>query len=180
MTEQTFANWSLWTGSCSGDAAEWLNDLTKTHKPLLVWCEPVNGRSRRNGFGLVDLEGLIALPKRSLAEARLFYDDGLVHVVAAEDGLRFAAWREGMHEQVPAWCPAGATPPSDQQEGASSPKAMLRTKTQRIVLLNTSAGTRGLDVTHVGDAVRAVEYYESGVLRWWRLEAHVPEKTQST
>jgi hypothetical protein len=164
----------VWTGQRQGDAAQFVNQSVAADKPVLLWCEPVAGRVRRPGFGLLNPAGMSPLPAATLAEARLFYEDGLLHIAAGPDGWRFAAWREGCHDQPPPWSPPddrSAAPMADQAEQAKG-CTVQGTRTQRTILLNHAADTRGLDVTPVGACVTAVEYYESGILRWWRLTNH--------
>ena len=43
----------------------------------------------------------------------------------------------------------------------------------RTILLTMASGMRGLSgAGAVGEAVTAVEYYEQGIVRWWRLEPY--------
>jgi hypothetical protein len=135
------------------------------HRPLLLSCEPVNGPRRLSGFsGLTTPDGYESMRFLPLTEARLFYPSGLLHLLAGPGETRWAAWWETKPDQEPpVWCPPST---------AGIVKAELLRK-GRTILLTMAAGIRGLSgAGAVGEEVTAIEYYEQGILRWWRLEPY--------
>jgi hypothetical protein len=135
------------------------------HQPLLLSCEPVNGPRRLPNFsGLTTPGGYEGMQPLLLTEARLFYPSGLLHLLAGPGETRWAAWWETKPDQEsPVWCPSSTVGVVEAE--------MLRKG--RTILLTMAAGMRGLSgADAVGEAVTAIEYYEQGILRWWRLEPY--------
>ncbi|NLF73163.1 MAG: hypothetical protein GX575_29355 [Candidatus Anammoximicrobium sp.] len=159
-------SWRVWHGSTTKDVQALVKEqLDQQAKPLLVYRDPVNGPDPIAGFA-----GLAA-PDRvggeaALAEARLFYLDGLLHVVSDGTGARWAVWCEGSHR--PSWF---------EVSGEGGPPKLSATYRDQDVLLRRRPGPgdvhTGLSHTQLGDKqVKQVGvrlYYEAGVLQGWRL-----------
>ena len=140
----------------------------------LIWCEPVNGKHRVQDLTtLANATEWNAPPDIPLAEGRVFFADGLLHLLAGSGETHFAAWvaddgEEGKDSPPsrPAWCPAPA----------HGPLAAMCVKRERSILLadprarqSATAVRRGLSGSSLGKQIQAIEYYEQGNLRWWRL-----------
>ncbi|MCR4412726.1 MAG: hypothetical protein NUV77_09910 [Thermoguttaceae bacterium] len=143
----------------------------KEKLPLAVWCEPVPGRAPVEGFvGLSTGENtaaMLASSSPSLGEARLFFGQGMLHLLANGAEVRWAAWWEG--EAIPKWCPTNGTQPQTAD--------MVR-RQRPVFLAGDTVGRprkahRGLrGASGLGEAVTLVEYFQGTNLRWWRLEPH--------
>ncbi len=136
-------------------------------RPVLLWREPCNGRSRVPGFqGLMPPGDGAADESVKLIEARLFYETGMMHLLADEKCTRWACWCAGNAKASPArpaWC---------LFPGKESPEESLQVKSRTILLREKD--TTGLGWATLGtNRVLAVEYFRGGTLRWWRLEIHV-------
>jgi hypothetical protein len=180
----------VWTGhDDSRPLDKLLADQLAKHPPELVWREPINGPKPIAGFqGLATADALAKLRKTgsdeqpALVEARLFYDHGLLHLLADGQGTRWAAWLDKKSESPTADVPPAT--PADQPQAAydspawrpatvDKPKSAAFSRTSRPILLRHEDRRRGLQlVTGLSDkTTTAFEYYQQGVLRWWRLEA---------
>jgi len=172
----------LATGPCDGSVRDLLvHFLKEGPRPLLLWCEPVNGPVRlQTHVGLMLPEYWQDGRNLRLSEAHLFYDKGLLHIATRAGQTRWAAWREVDRPEAAAipWCPDPAErlpvrqylrhmrPVLLNSEGAArqgSQKGKGNAQTEDI--------ERGLRKAIVPtDRAFAYEYYERGVPRWWRLE----------
>lgn len=85
-----------------GESEKTLAELIQallSHSPKAVWCEPTPQRERIDGFVGLWIDNLSNLREHlnggiSLDEARLFWPDGWVHIVATDaKGCRWAAFR---------------------------------------------------------------------------------------
>ncbi len=140
--------------------------------PWAVWCEPVNGRAPINGFiGLGKAKTVADMLRSSsplLCEARLFFPMGMLHLLAAGEHVRWAAWWEGP-PSVPRWCP---------ENGSLPQSAEMLCRTRPILLRGSPSAQadtidRGLQgASGLGRCVTAIEYYYGTTLRWWSLEPH--------
>jgi len=158
---------------------------------VFVWLEPANAARRTAApVGLLTPAELSAEASCPLAEARFFYGQGLLHLLADSGETRAAAWWEGQPGQPPAWLTAAISLADanfkdnfkDAQECASSTTAAAPAngngrgllRKERPILLSHVRSERGL--RHVGqgigDNVQAVEYFQDGQLRWWRIQRH--------
>ncbi len=158
----------LWTGCSPQPVAELLDRLLAGDLPVLVWREPVNARAPIPGFaGLFTPAAWPSQPRCVLNEARLFFAAGMLHLLAGPQATRWAAWHDdgdaGTDGPAPAWLPSQVEP--------APPMRLLRKS--RPMLLDNGRDTRGLSRASFKDeAVTAVEYYDRGILRWWRLKSN--------
>ncbi|MGM0488873.1 MAG: hypothetical protein ACQESR_19205 [Planctomycetota bacterium] len=131
-------------------------------QPLLIYREPVNGPRRITGFAGLATPNCLG-SAAPLAEARLFYPDGMLHLVAHGGETCWAVWVEG--KQEPRWF---------KVHGEGDPPAELVTVRDEKVLLRTRPGNNAVR-TGLGEAVVGKQqltvrlYCEAGVLQWWRL-----------
>ncbi|MCS7306405.1 MAG: hypothetical protein NZ602_15015 [Thermoguttaceae bacterium] len=153
--------------------------ISKEPVPLLIWSEPVTGPVRLEGFsGVTTPEGFHQMLTRfpnglPLAEARLFYPRGMLHLVADSNNVHWAAWWEtnSSGDNRPLWCP-----PS----GSSSQPIKMRCLQRPVLLCKAKSPgqlQRGLQqLTQIGDNVLVFEYFQGIILRWWRLEPYGSEQ----
>jgi len=155
--------WRVWHDSLAKDVQILVKEqLAKPSPPLLVYRDPSNGPQRIAGF--VGLSTPDRLGRDvPLTEARLFYPDGLLHLVADGNATRWAVWCEG--DAAPSWY---------EVSGAGrSPRLPATVRAQRVLLRQRPGGgdvCTGLGEADVsGKQIGARLYYEDGVLQWWRL-----------
>lgn len=141
--------------------------------PTVVWLEPTpQATTLRDFLGLWVGAALSTLPQRlkatiELDEARVFWADGWVHLVATPGRLRWAAFRE--KEAEPAWLKRLS---SDRklQEG---PWENLDKREDDLLLIRdlNRYGLVGKDfVQTFGEKLKVIEYRKGTSLSVWRLE----------
>jgi hypothetical protein len=138
--------------------------------PSLVWAEPVPRRERLPHFpGLWGdpAECLRCLDGVALEEARLFWREGAIHLVAAGGRTRWAAFWEPAGGPPPTWLgPLGA----DGQSPHSEP---FHAATVSVLTLRAS-DRRRYGLAHLGTAsernLRLTTYRRGTDLVFWRLE----------
>ncbi|MFM9966013.1 MAG: hypothetical protein ACKV2Q_32935 [Planctomycetaceae bacterium] len=157
----------VWTGSVDESLTLFLAKHLESHSPRLVWREPVNARHRQKDFiplAIPPLSG--SLSDVELCEARLHYENGMLHLISDGTQTRFAGWIEADKAAAcPAWVPVGAS--------LFAADALVRSESD--VLLQRpakqTAVQRGLRLSQLNGAEKlaTLEYYHQGTLRWWRL-----------
>jgi hypothetical protein len=140
-------------------------------KPELVCRDPANGPRRLDGFvGLATPDQVSG--EQPLAEARLFYDTGLLHLVAAGTSTLWAVWSEG--SEPPLWfCNDGKPSPWFPKSDGYQPKLPTTHRDEKLLLRGKSQPGEvrsGLsEAAFSGKELSVRLYYEAGVLQWWRL-----------
>jgi len=134
----------------------------------LIWAEPIQGPNRLNVPAWLARASEWTADGVALNEAKLFYQDGMLHLSTGPGGYRWASWWEGSASEHPPWFEALELTMLDHDE------FMARRVSQSVLLFqkNARASTgveRGLSGASL-KRVQAVMYYEAGTLRWWRLE----------
>jgi hypothetical protein len=157
--------WRVWSDRDNArDVQAMLQEqLSVQPQPILIHRDPVNGPRRIPGFaGLATPAHLRnAVP---LVEARLFYPNGLLHLVAEENGTRWAVWVEGTQE--PDWFKQLGEPQAPKQRiTVHDETVLLRSSPDRNAI---QTGLGQALVEHNQLTVRM--YYDAGILQWWRLK----------
>lgn len=186
MTE-THVACALRTGRIKRPLAQVVAELGGSLDLVFVWLEPANAARRTaSPVGLLTPAKLSAEALCPLVEARFFYSQGLLHLLAEGAETRLAAWWEGEPGQSPAWLTAAVKRPDaklkDAQDCAGSTTAAAPAdgnargllRTERPIVLSQARSERGLRCVgdEIGAKVQAVEYFQDGQLRWWRIQRH--------
>lgn len=163
---------AVWHNRVGLPIGQVLKEQLAKRRPPLFWREPANGPEPLEGFhALLTPDDSTSGESWNLTEARLFYPDGLLHLVADRDGTRWAAWCASQTADKspgrPTWIAIAALAASETPNARVS----LEVRPPRKLLLR-QGGISGQSVTILASekSLVAVKYYDSGVLRWWRLE----------
>lgn len=164
---------SRWGARKKTKLADLLTSLISGIEPQALWCEPINGPKRLEPFqGLIvgDVSGAWQTQSRHpFQEARLFYSDGMLHLLTEGEQTRWSAWFQETNGTEPKWCPARSDDLADNgQETLPALEAI-----ERKVLLPDQLDSRGLRLHVVSKwKIRVTEYRAFGRLYWWRLEPY--------
>lgn len=148
-------------------------------EPAVLLLEPVNGKERLHRFqGLTLSDRWNSDATVDLAEARVGFEGGLLHLLAQGTDVRWAAfWCGG--GAPPAWVPEGAPVEEESSESESYPVLLPNSVAARLKEPRAGGAVdRGLRVPDVGDVELEIEEYRSrGRLRWWTLRVKRTEES---
>jgi hypothetical protein len=134
-------------------------------QPAVVWCEPTPTRCRIQGFQtlwLAPCNGLRRFSNVQIAEARLFWATGAMHLCATAEAVRWAAFWEGEH---PDWLSPVGEVKVERLVGFH--------RVERQVLTLRDSHRYGLGSESGSEwpgELKVVEYRQGTRLVFWRME----------